>query len=155
MEQQSNEQIKSRRMFLAGLATFGSSMLLIFMGVFRSFVPNVESGKPLKFKAGMPQDFPDKSATYLEDQKVFIVRNGNGYLALSSVCTHLGCTVRTENGGEGFFCPCHGSHYKVDGTNSAGPAPKPLEAYELSLGPHGELMVDKHNTVDRKEMFKA
>ena len=149
-----SEQKKSRRFFLAGLVTFLTSLSLIMLGAFRSFIPNVQSGKPLRFKAGMPQDFPDNTATYIEDQKVFIVRKGNGYLALSSICTHLGCTVRSESSGEGFFCPCHGSRYKVDGTNYAGPAPKALVAYEVSLGPLGELFVDKRATVSRTEMFK-
>ncbi len=149
------EEQWSRRFFLGGLITFLVSVALIVLGSIRSFIPNVQFGKPLRFKAGMPQDFPDKTATYIEDQKVFIVRDGNSFLALSSVCTHLGCTVRTDASGTGFFCPCHGSRYRENGKNYAGPAPKPLAVYELSLGPGGELIVDKRTTLSNRETFRT
>lgn len=149
------EATQSRRFFLAGLATFLVSFGLIVVGSVRSLIPNVSSGKPLKFKVGKPEDFADNSATYLEDQKLFIVRKGNAYLALSAVCTHLGCTVRSDADGEGFFCPCHGSRYKSDGKNYAGPAPKPLEAYELTLSPLNELVVDKRSLVSPQEPLRV
>jgi len=50
------------------------------------------------------------------------------YLVLVGVCTHLGC-VPASNKGEynGWFCPCHGSHYDTSGRIRKGPAPKNLE----------------------------
>jgi Rieske Fe-S protein len=144
----------SRRFFVVGLTAFMVSIASIGVGIMRFLIPNVEFGKPRRFKAGMPQDFPDKTATYIADQKVFICRDGDSYLALSAVCTHLGCTVRNNTDG-GFSCPCHGSRYKSDGVNYAGPAPQPLEAYEISLGNSGELIVDKRTQVSRTTRFKA
>ncbi len=144
----------TRRYVVVGMTAFLVSIASIGAGIMRFLVPNVEFGKPRRFKAGMPQDFPDNAATYLADQKVFIVRQGDTYMALSAVCTHLGCTVRSNTEG-GFSCPCHGSRYKGDGTNYAGPAPKPLEAYEISLGNSGELIVDKRTLISRTERFKA
>jgi len=101
----------------------------------------------------MPQDFPDKQATYITEQQIYIVRDGDTYMALSSVCTHLGCAVRANAGQPGFFCPCHGSRYDADGKNEAGPAPRPLDAFEVSLGHQGELVVDKRTTVPRGVRF--
>lgn len=147
------EAKQSRRFFMIGLSAFVVSVFSILLGVFRFLIPNVEYGKPRRFKIGMPQDFPDKAATYLPDQKIFIVRDGNSYLALSAVCTHLGCTVRRDENNAGFSCPCHGSRYKGDGTNYAGPAPRPLEAFEISLGTTGELIVDKRSTVSPSQRF--
>ena len=128
-------------------------MLAMGAGILRFLVPNVEFGKPKRFKVGMPQDFPDKTASFIADQKVFLIRDGNSYAAISAVCTHLGCTVRNNPDGSGFSCPCHGSKYTADGTNFAGPAPKPLEAYQVSQGPNGELIVDKRILVSSKDRF--
>ena len=144
---------QSRRLFLSGLTAFVLTIIAMLVGTLRFLIPNVEYGKPRRFKVGLPSDFPDKTSTYLPDQKVFIVRDGNSFLALSAVCTHLGCTVRKDDTSTGFFCPCHGSRYKGDGTNYAGPAPKPLAAYEVSLGPTGELIVDKRTLVSPSQRF--
>ena len=151
----SGEQLQSRRFFIGGIAAFLTSVVLMALGAVRYVFPNVEYGKNQRFKAGKPKDFQDKTATYLPDQKVFIVRDGETFLALSAVCTHLGCTVRTDPDHPGFFCPCHGSHFKPDGTNYSGPAPKPLEAYEISLGNLGDLVVDKRTLISPKEKFRV
>lgn len=153
--ERSAEEVQSRRFFIGGLFAFLTSVVLIALGAFRFLVPNVLYGKNQRFKAGFPKDFPDKQATYLPDQQVFIVRDGDSFMALSAVCTHLGCTVRTDPDRPGFFCPCHGSRFKSDGTNYAGPAPKPLEAYEISMGNVGELIVNKRTLVSPKEKYRV
>lgn len=50
------------------------------------------------------------------------------WLILVGVCTHLGC-VPLPNAGDynGWFCPCHGSHYDTSGRIRKGPAPYNLE----------------------------
>lgn len=49
------------------------------------------------------------------------------WLIMIAICTHLGC-VPIENKGDydGYFCPCHGSHYDSAGRIRKGPAPKNL-----------------------------
>ena len=150
-----SDEVQSRRFFVGGVFAFLTSMGLIVLGAFRFVVPNVLYGKNQRFKVGLPKDFPDKQATYLPEQQVFIVRDGNSYAAMSAVCTHLGCTIRTDPDRPGFFCPCHGSRFKPDGTNYAGPAPKPLEAYEISVSNLGELVVDKRTLVSPKERYRV
>ncbi len=50
------------------------------------------------------------------------------WLVMVGVCTHLGCVPIGSGGGEydGWFCPCHGSHYDSSGRIRKGPAPKNL-----------------------------
>ncbi len=50
------------------------------------------------------------------------------WLVMMGVCTHLGCVPLGNNAGEfdGWFCPCHGSHYDTAGRIRKGPAPRNL-----------------------------
>lgn len=55
------------------------------------------------------------------------------YLALSAVCTHLGCVVQWQETQAEFLCPCHGGRFSADGKVLSGPPPKPLESLPLAL----------------------
>lgn len=55
------------------------------------------------------------------------------YVALSAVCTHLGCIVKWVNDKGEFLCPCHGGRFSADGQVLGGPPPKPLETYAVNL----------------------
>ncbi|MEO9461996.1 MAG: ubiquinol-cytochrome c reductase iron-sulfur subunit [Marinomonas sp.] len=60
-------------------------------------------------------------------------------LVVMGVCTHLGCVplgaAEGEDKGEydGYFCPCHGSHYDVAGRIRKGPAPTNLLVPEYAF----------------------
>jgi Rieske Fe-S protein len=58
-------------------------------------------------------------------------RSEREFVCRSAVCTHLGCTVRAVEGG--YRCPCHGSHFDLDGRVLAGPARRPLEAFPTRI----------------------
>ena len=46
------------------------------------------------------------------------------WLVMLGVCTHLGCVPLNDKGDyNGWFCPCHGSHYDTSGRIRKGPAP--------------------------------
>jgi len=51
------------------------------------------------------------------------------YLVMVGICTHLGCVPIGNQAGDydGWFCPCHGSHYDTSGRIRKGPAPTNLE----------------------------
>ncbi|MBL8960870.1 MAG: ubiquinol-cytochrome c reductase iron-sulfur subunit [Gemmatimonadetes bacterium] len=71
----------------------------------------------------------------------FVVRTSADVpIALSSVCTHLGCAVELVTGQ--LVCPCHGSTYALDGTVRRGPAVKPLPRYTARLEPDDVLVID-------------
>ena len=50
------------------------------------------------------------------------------WLVMVGICTHLGCVPLGKKGEyDGWFCPCHGSHYDTSGRIRKGPAPTNLE----------------------------
>ena len=63
-----------------------------------------------------------------EDQNRSLDENGE-WLVMMGVCTHLGCVPLGDGAGEfnGWFCPCHGSHYDISGRIRKGPAPTNME----------------------------
>jgi menaquinol-cytochrome c reductase iron-sulfur subunit len=157
---------KNRREFLMQLGIGAGIAAVGYQGAaaLRSLVPNVSYDAPTTVKLGPPADFPD-GLKFLPDLRLFVFREGNVFHAISAVCTHLGCTVRAEAlsqpehqsvGGidtkltHRFACPCHGSKYTGDGRNVAGPAPRPLAWYRLSIAPDdGQLVADLAEEVDR------
>jgi ubiquinol-cytochrome c reductase iron-sulfur subunit len=56
------------------------------------------------------------------------------WIVVQGSCTHLGC-VPVKNAGDynGWYCPCHGSHYDNSGRIRKGPAPKNLVVPEFSF----------------------
>ena len=56
------------------------------------------------------------------------------WLVMVGVCTHLRCVPLAEAGDfNGWFCPCHGSHYDTAGRIRKGPAPKNLPVPTATL----------------------
>ncbi|MHB8875374.1 MAG: QcrA and Rieske domain-containing protein [Myxococcaceae bacterium] len=139
---------QGRRSFLTLVTGSALAVYGVAAGVltFRFLRPRVTYGPPARFAVGRPDAFTPGSQVVFPEAKVVIRRRGEGFAAISTVCTHLGCTVNpTETG---FDCPCHGSSYDERGEVIGGPAPKPLAWYRVSVAPSGELMVDKHDPVE-------
>ena len=64
---------------------------------------------------------------------VYIDRDGEGYRALLSTCSHLGCKVNWDDGSKQFRCPCHGGVYDREGRVLAGPPPRQLERLQVRV----------------------
>ena len=119
------------------------------LAIARFMMPNTVLELPSRFKIGPPSDYPygKVSEKFKPSRGVYIVNTefdgAPAIYALSSVCTHLGCTPSWLEAEQKFKCPCHGSGFYITGVNFEGPAPRPLERVGLSLSPDGQLEVDK------------
>jgi cytochrome b6-f complex iron-sulfur subunit len=114
--------------------------------VLQSFmVPKLTKEPPSTFRAGKVSDYPEPGVytNFKSDQGIWVVRLDNDKLvAISTICTHLGCIPNWLSADKKFKCPCHGSGFYMNGVNFEGPAPRPLERYAISL--EGDtLLVDK------------
>ena len=63
----------------------------------------------------------------------WLVRDGLGVRALSTVCPHAGCAVDWDAARNAFACPCHDSTFAPSGERLTGPAPRPLDTLETQL----------------------
>jgi len=114
--------------------------------VARTYVIHMASGT--QFLQG------DGSLQALLDNE-FILKDGDGsyWVALYQKCVHLGCTVPFRDSCVSFKCPCHGSHYNVNGEYLDGPAPRSLDRFRISFD-SGNVVIntgDINNTVQQPE----
>lgn len=64
-----------------------------------------------------------------------------GVVALYQKCPHLGCRVPECKSSQWFECPCHGSQYNRVGEKKAGPAPRGMDRFGVSVS-NGNVIVD-------------
>ena len=143
-----NEKI-NRRTFIswAGVAwvSFAAATGGALSIVLRYLFPNVLFEPPTAFKAGFPADYEIGvvDERWKEKFGVWMVRTAEGIYALSTTCTHLGCTPYWLSGENRFKCPCHGSGFYKTGINFEGPAPRTLERYRIGFAEDGQILIDK------------
>lgn len=69
-----------------------------------------------------------------EKTTAWLVRiNENEVVALAPQCTHLGCAYHFDEKKREFVCPCHTSNFSLDGKVLSGPAPRPLDRYDVKI----------------------
>lgn len=70
-----------------------------------------------------------------EKTTAWIVRpdEGDQVTAFAPQCTHLGCAYHWEERNHSFVCPCHASEFSIQGQVLGGPAPRPLDRYEVKV----------------------
>lgn len=55
------------------------------------------------------------------------------FRAFDGICTHLNCTVQYRSDYGQIWCACHNGFYDLSGKNIAGPPPRPLERFTVSI----------------------
>ena len=92
----------------------------------------IELGTPTLFKANI-----ERTTGWIINQEELsayvLTEDGRNFIALSNICSHLGCRVRWIAAQEGFFCPCHNAVFDKEGQVVSGPPPRPLDRFEVKV----------------------
>ena len=89
-------------------------------------------GKPVFIKRRTDSEISEAQSVSLDDLKhpekdEDRVKKAE-WLVMMGICSHLGCVPLSDKGEyNGWFCPCHGSHYDTSGRIRKGPAPTNME----------------------------
>ena len=145
----------SRRSFLslAALTSLVAALGTAVAGILRLPNPAVLPGPARRFKLGPPEEFAVGSETTFAEQNLVLFHDSEGFYAVSTTCTHLGCAVARSQ--EGFACPCHGSRFDSNGKVIGGPAPRPLPWLEVSRAADGTLIVNADSEVPEGERYRV
>jgi cytochrome b6-f complex iron-sulfur subunit len=145
-EREESGDTKTRRFFLAAasVAGIGYAAALAYP-VYRYLA----SPSEMALSASAVTEVTLKDAQKLPAGSVLMFKFGtspamlihhadNSWVALTAVCTHLGCTVQYEPQADRIHCACHGGVYNAyTGANVSGPPPKPLKLFKAAVNDTG------------------
>ena len=104
-------------------------------------VQKVETGTPTLYTVSLT-----RQTGWLEEvQKIgvyILTDNGREFIAMSNICTHLGCRVRWIASEQIFISPCHNGIFDRNGKVVSGPPPRPLDRYEVKVE-QDQIMIGK------------
>jgi len=139
----------TRNLVMAGSLAAGYGTFFYYAGRFLYDVDG--SGTAWQFLATVDELQPGHSMTYTAPagNQVVVTRQGEGatvddFVALSSVCPHLGCQVHWEPHNDRFFCPCHNGAFDRQGRPTQGPpadGDQHLSRFRL-LVDHGRIFIE-------------
>jgi len=116
---------------LAGLATALGSIAAYL------FAPSEvrSSLGPQRVKVGTAADIPlgTGKLVLVNEEPVWVVHLLQGFVGMSAVCTHKGCTVKWEDKRRVFSCPCHEGRFDERGNVVSGLPRRPLPRYHVAL----------------------
>ncbi|MBI2830561.1 MAG: ubiquinol-cytochrome c reductase iron-sulfur subunit [Chloroflexi bacterium] len=159
--QKSEAKGTTRRSFLRNAIWTAAGLLTIesIAAMFASLWPKSQAGSAsAKVNAGKVSDYAVGSMTRFPDGGFYLSRVDSGFLALSWVCTHLGCIVpwKADEQSEDslsekgrFNCPCHGSIFDRYGRVIVAPATRPMDLHPVKL--EGDKLIVDTGTVIRRQ----
>lgn len=130
---------------LAGATVVGE----LIAGTIAFLWPRTKEKKDKLFIAGKVEGFKVGTITYFRQERLYINRLDEGFLAMSAICTHLRCIVPWVEKDNLFECPCHAGVFSRVGEVVSGPPPRPLDLHGLTIV-KGNLVVDLGKIVERK-----
>lgn len=162
---------------LSTTAAVAGALYMLYPNLAGQFGSDLTVGTKSQFPAANPKDYKigQVGVFYVQDAKTYLShlapgtptllsgsnlsdqldaesfvkdKDGSLWLALYQRCVHLGCTVPFRDDCVSFKCPCHGSHYNVDGEYLDGPAPRSLDRFAMSFS--GDSVVVSTGTLNNK-----
>ena len=128
--------MERRQLLKTSLAFLGTTALISFVYPTSKFLVRPKSSMPDAPLTINKDEIPTGTAKeffFNETPLVVINRRGSGFIALSRVCTHLGCLVGYDKFNNKLVCPCHAGEFDLEGRVLSGPATKPLLRYPLKI----------------------
>ncbi len=127
----------SRRKFLAGcvgcLAAAGALAALYPLYEYLAPQRTATNGEKVTIPESSILPGEAKFFDFRGETGVIVHKKSGDMVALSAVCTHLGCIVQWEREKQDFLCPCHGGRYTEDGIVISGPPPRPLSKLPFTV----------------------
>jgi Rieske Fe-S protein len=130
---------------MAALWSAASALFFALVGLLRLPKAAVMPSPSKRFHVTLPESLAEGEPYIPAGRQVAMFRDAEGVYAVSIVCTHLGCVVKTDSGG--FHCPCHGSQFGPDGSVVQGPAPRALPWLAVKQTGEGVYVVDEDKLV--------
>lgn len=144
------EDLSRRRFYLGaiyGLMALMGMALGVPSAVYLFFPPKsrkeeqfVEATDLAKLETGVPEEVifrrnrVDGWKVSSQKTSAWVVKKSDKeVIAFAPSCTHLGCAFRYEERKKTFLCPCHTSNFDLDGKVLDGPAPRPLDRYDVKI----------------------
>lgn len=110
-------------------------------------VPRPSGGFGGTVEAGAEVGFPAGEVRYFPEGRFYVTRVEDEIIALYQKCPHLGCRVPFCDSSGRFECPCHGSIFNLKGEYVAGPSPRGMDQFPVSVS-EGLVAVDTGTIVE-------
>lgn len=127
----------NRRRFLeiclGGVAVVSASAVAYPVLRYLSPLPDRNEASKITIPENEIREGDAKFFQYAGSAAVLVKTKGGDLIALSAVCTHLGCIVQWQKERQEFLCPCHAGHYTAEGEVITGPPPKPLQRLTVTV----------------------
>ncbi len=147
---------ESRRDFLKSIWKY-LGLIALIEGIILSFsmMRSRSSNKRLKSENLKPfvslANVPPGSVIPFRSGRFYLIRlEDGGLMAISMICTHLGCTVNWDMTDNVFKCPCHASSFDKQGNVIKSPATRALNYHRVQIE-NGQVFVDLENYLIRKK----
>ncbi len=151
----SDEELSRRRLLgLVGTSALVAAAIGTGVSFLRYLEPAVLFEEDTRVGIDRPEDITPGTVLVLAKQHIYVVRTHDGFYALSSVCTHLGCMTQYQREQNEIDCPCHGSRFELSGEVKKGPAPRPLPRLQITID-RGLLVVDSSVHVAHDALLKV